>query len=566
VIVASTLLGDEIDFKSQIAPILSQHCVKCHNPNVSKGEFSLATFDDLRDNDFVVLGDPDGSHLIDLVAGVDGDPPEMPKDADPLGKQQVELLRQWISEGADWPEQMVVRESSKADESWWSLQPIEPQSDATIDQFVNAELAKHDLSMNPEADRRTLIRRASYDLIGLPPTPEEIAAFDKDTDPAAYEKLIDRLLDSPHYGERWGRHWLDVVRFGESRGYERNVIVNNIWPFRDYVIRSVNEDKPFDQLIREHLAGDVFGKDDPDVAVGTAFLVAGPYDDVGNNDAAQTKQIRANTIDEIIRATSQSFLGLTVGCARCHDHKFDPILQSDYYSFYSIFSGVRHGSASLATTDAVQAREATLKPLNQQRDKLQKEIDDLNAAVLQRGKDRIADYEKMWTRPAVDRRGTEEQFEPVETKFVRLVCEARDSALHAQTAFRIDEFEVYSVAGENVALAANGGSATSASRRIEDFKDAYSASLAIDGKTGASFISAGTDLTIELLDRTKINRIVFSSARGADKPEQRVFEFVAEYRIEISDDGKQWQEIAHGRDRKPTELGSNPTHLEYRLS
>ena len=149
----------------------------------------------------------------------------------------------------------------------------------------------------------------------MPPTPEEVAAFEADPSPIAYEKIVDRLLASPRYGEHWGRHWLDVVRFGESRGYERNEIIPNAWPFRDYVIRSFNDDKPFDRLVREHLAGDVIGKDQPDVEVGVTFLVCGPYDDVGNQDAAQAAVIRANTLDDVIRATGESFLGLTIGCA-----------------------------------------------------------------------------------------------------------------------------------------------------------------------------------------------------------------------------------------------------------
>ncbi|HEX6984223.1 MAG TPA: DUF1549 and DUF1553 domain-containing protein, partial [Planctomycetaceae bacterium] len=182
-----------------------------------------------------------------------------------------------------------------------------------------------------------------YDLTGLPPTPEEIESFAAADRPDAYERLVDRLLASPRYGERWGRHWLDVVRFGESNGFERNVLINNVWPFRDYVIRSFNEDKPFDRLVLEHLAGDVIAAGDSDVAVGTAFLVCGPYDNVGNQDPAAAAVIRADALDEMIRATGEAFLGLTVGCARCHDHKFDPITQADYHALYATFAGVKHG-------------------------------------------------------------------------------------------------------------------------------------------------------------------------------------------------------------------------------
>ncbi len=200
-------------------------------------------------------------------------------------------------------------------------------------------------------------------MTGLPPTPAEVDAFQNDPRPDAYERLIDRLLASPAYGEQWGRHWLDVIRFGESRGYERNEIINNLWPFRDYIIRSFNEDKPFDQLIREHLAADQLETHDPQVEVGTAFLVCGPYDDVGNQDPVQAAQIRANTIDEMIRATSEAFLGLTIGCARCHNHKFDPILQQDYYGLYATFAGVHHGNRILATPQRQQEFAAAMAPL-----------------------------------------------------------------------------------------------------------------------------------------------------------------------------------------------------------
>ena len=226
-----------------------------------------------------------------------------------------------------------------------------------------------------------MIRRLSYDLTGLPPTPEEIAAFEADPSPTSYEALVDRLLASPRYGEQWGRHWLDVVRFGESRGYERNEIIPNAWPFRDYVIRSFNDDKPFDRLVREHLAGDVIGKNQPEVEAGAMFLVCGPYDDVGNQDAAQAAVIRANTLDDVIRATGESFLGLTIGCARCHDHKFDPLSQKDYYALYATFAGVRHGNRVVATASARAAYEAVAGPLRDREARATAEVAELESRV-----------------------------------------------------------------------------------------------------------------------------------------------------------------------------------------
>lgn len=543
---------EPVDFVRQIAPVLEQHCIRCHSPGNSKGELSLATFGDLQKNEYVVPRDPAGSYLIELVTSQDGKPPAMPQEAKPLAAAEVELLRQWIRQGARWPADFVVREKSKADASWWAWQPLNAPA-GTIDGLIRAKLAEQQLQLNPPADRRTLIRRATYDLLGLPPTPEEVEAFVNNPDSQAYEKLIDRLLASPHYGERWGRHWLDVVRFGESIGYERNVIVNDLWPFRDYVIRSINEDKPFDQFIREHIAGDVIDGDNPAVAVGSAFLVAGPYDDVGNQDAAQAAQTRANTLDEIIRATSEAFLGVTLGCSRCHDHKFDPVTQEDYYGLYATFSAVRHGSVSLATPEQQQERAAKLQPLNQRKAELDKSLAAHKATILSRAREKLADYETGWTRDPVDRTGTEDRFEPVTAKFVRLVCEAQDGNPNSATGFGIDEFEVWSSGDSpvNVALASHGGRASGQARSIEDFPGAYGPQLAIDGKTGARFLSTGTSLTIELAQPAEIDRVVFSSARHETTPEHRKFTFVAEYRLEVSTDGQQWQVVASSGDRRP---------------
>lgn len=581
-----SVAADDVVFAEQVAPIFEQHCVRCHSPGNEQGEVSLATIEDLTENGYIAAGDPDSSYLLELITPADGHPPVMPKEGEPLSETELALIRRWIAGGALWPEDVVIRQRSAADKTWWSLQPLvsaEPPSPANasedwddhpIDRFVFAELAEHGLQPNPPADRRTLIRRATYDLTGLPPTPEEVAAFVSDPDPGAYEQLIDRLLMSPRYGERWGRHWLDVVRFGESNGYERNVIIDNLWPFRDYIIRSLNEDKPFDQLIREHLAGDIRGTDDPEAVLGSAFLVAGPYDDVGNQDPAQAAQIRANTLDEIIGATSEAFLGMTVGCARCHDHKFDPITQRDYYALYATFAGVRHGAAPLATPGARSKRDEKLQPLEQRKAALEEELQELRAGVLARATERLADYQAVWLRPPVDRTGTEERFEPVVAQFIRLVCEAQDTNPGVGHGFRIDEFEVWSDEPEprNVALAANGGKASGAARRIEDFPDAYGPHHAIDGRSGARFFAAGTDLTIQLAQPTQINRVVFSSARGEQNPEHPLFVFVADYRIEVSDDGIAWREVAHGRDRKPVGTGGKasqadpmPQHLEHRL-
>ncbi|CAN0356136.1 unnamed protein product, partial [Ectocarpus sp. 4 AP-2014] len=236
--------------------------------------------------------------------------------------------------------------------------------------------------------------RVTYGLTGLPPLPSGADSHAKNF---AYEQVIDDLLVSHAYGEHWGRHWLDVVRFGESRGYERNEIINTLWPFRDYVIRSFNADKPFDKLVREHLAGDL-ATEDTDSQIGSAFLVAGPSDSVKNEDAAQAAQIRANAVDEVIRTTSEAFLGLTFGCARCHDHKFDPILQSDYYRLYTTFAGVKQGEREVATTAQRQEHKAKTAPLAKKLGELKKQHEAIAAAALARGEAQAEALESRWTR------------------------------------------------------------------------------------------------------------------------------------------------------------------------
>ena len=500
-----------VAFEKDVAPILVKHCVRCHSPGNRNGEISLATIADLQTHEYIVPGEPDLSYFLELITAAGEDRPRMPQEGEPLSAAQVAVVRRWILEGAPWPTDVVLRERSEADASWWSFLPLDtadpPPPDGIpadwsrnpIDRWVFTRLAERHLQPNPPADRRTLIRRATYDLIGLPPFPAEVAAFVHDPDPRAYERLIDRLLSSPHYGEHWGRHWLDVVRFGESNGYERNVVISDLWPFRDYVIRSFNGDVPFDELIREHLAGDALAGE-PDQIIGSAFLVAGPYDDVGNQDAAQAAQIRANTIDEMIRASSEAFLGLTVGCARCHDHKFDPILQRDYYSWYATFAGVYHGSRIVATAEEQQAHRLRLAPLEEQREALSQQRNTLLESIRQRANEREKEFEALWTRDPPRRQGTEEVFAPMETKFVRLVSEGQDLNPEDVANFTIDEFDVWSVGDppRNVALATNGGKAQGVSRQAEDNPDLYGPQLAIDGATGRQFISIGSTLTIEL--------------------------------------------------------------------
>ena len=319
-----------VDFAGDVAPILAAHCLRCHGPNKQEGDFSVATKDGLEAFGLVEPGAPEDSYLLELVRPpAEGERPVMPAEGDSLTDEQVAVLRAWIQQGGQWPQGFVVAQKALADTSSWSLQPLSqaippgveslselPHSwrESPIDRFVFEGLKKKGLSPSPPADRRVLIRRATYDLTGLPPSPAEVADFVADNSLMRTKGWLIVCSASPHYGEQWGRHWLDVVRFGESTGFEQNVIIDNAWPFRDYVIRSLNQDKPFDRFVIEHLAGDVIAPGDRETEVGVTFLVCGPYDGVGNQDPVQAAQIRANTIDDMIRASAEAFLGLTVGC------------------------------------------------------------------------------------------------------------------------------------------------------------------------------------------------------------------------------------------------------------
>jgi Protein of unknown function (DUF1553)/Protein of unknown function (DUF1549)/Concanavalin A-like lectin/glucanases superfamily len=267
--------------------------------------------------------------------------------------------------------------SPRAGRDWWSLQPIErPALPPIINQkspiinpidlLVIARLQAEGLTMAAPADRATLIRRLTYDLHGLPPTPEELQAFSKDESPNAYEKLVDRLLASPRYGERWGRHWLDVARFSESQGFERDKIRDHAWRYRDYVIASFNSDKPYDQFVREQIAGDMLPGATRDSVVATGFLVAGPFDEAGNSSVSELLRlkIREEELEDMLSAVSQTFLGLTANCARCHDHKFDSIPQRDYYRLKSVFDGVRHGDRPLLPEVELHRRRELLAKLD----------------------------------------------------------------------------------------------------------------------------------------------------------------------------------------------------------
>ncbi len=344
-------------FDSQIAPLLARRCLECHNAADAKGGLDLTSAEGaLAGGDSgpaLMQGNLEESYLWERI-----EQDEMPPKH-PLSAAEKDLLRKWIAGGGQWGKGPIDRfrytSDARAGYDWWALQPLSRPAppeltvparwEQPIDRFILARLNAAGLAPSPPADRRTLIRRLSFDLTGLPPSPEDVAAFETDADSAAYEKLVDRLLASPAYGERWGRHWLDLARFGESHGFEYDEPRRHAWPYRDWVIEAFNRDLPYDEFACQQIAGDVLLPDDPAAITATGFLVAGPYDTPGQNQqsAAMKAVVRQDELEDLVAAVGQTFLGLTVNCARCHDHKFDPIRQQEYYRLTAALGGVRHG-------------------------------------------------------------------------------------------------------------------------------------------------------------------------------------------------------------------------------
>lgn len=346
---------EAMHFDAVVAPVLSRRCLECHNASDAKGGLDLSSEARAHaggeSGEVIIAGKPEESLLWQHVEA-----DEMPKERPRLSAEEKELLRQWIAEGAAWGtptiDPFLASTDRRAGYDWWSLRPVQaaPPPDVNesawprneIDHFVLARLEAAGLHPAPEAERRILIRRLSFDLVGLPPSPEEVAAFVTDADPLAYEKVVDRLLASPHYGERWGRHWLDVVRFGESQGFERNKIHENAWRYRDWVIAAFNADLPYDEFVRSQIAGDVLYPGDTDALIATGYHVCGTWDQVAHleGSAEMRKAARQDHIEDLVATLGQAYLGLTINCARCHDHKFDPISQREYYQVAALLSGV----------------------------------------------------------------------------------------------------------------------------------------------------------------------------------------------------------------------------------
>jgi mono/diheme cytochrome c family protein len=520
-----------VDFALQIAPIFKQHCHSCHGPKKQESEFRV----DIRarllqggdlGQPAIVPGKSAESHLIKLVSGVDADF-VMPPEGERLTGEQVTLLRAWIDQGAKMPEGEVAKMTT----DHWSFQPVkrvEPTKHENdwvaneIDAFVLAKLNRAKLQTSPQANRVTLIRRLYLVMHGLPPTPEEVEQFVSDPHRDAYKVRIERVLNSPRYGERWAQHWLDVIRFGETHGFETNRERPNAWHYRDYVIQSLNDDKRYDQFIKEQLAGDATGAD-----AATGYLVAGPHDLVKGQDPNYQLVQRQDELADMINTTGTAFLGLTLGCSRCHNHKFDPITQRDYYSIQAVFAGVQHADRELPRSKDAEEKFAAAK----------KHAETLRAEV----QEWMAD---QGFRPAVSHLHNVEKFEPVEARVVRFTTQATNSSQPC-----IDELEIFA-SDKNVALAKLGAKARCSSalpgheiHKLEHIND---------GKygNGRSWISneAGAGwVEIELPEVATIDRIEWARDREGRYKDRIATRYVIEAAVEP---GK-WKRIASSDDRLP---------------
>ncbi|GMV92110.1 MAG: hypothetical protein AMXMBFR82_18880 [Candidatus Hydrogenedentota bacterium] len=370
-----TAASAEVDFESQIAPILEERCYACHSSDKRKGGLSLESLADAQlggdSGPAVQPGDTAASELIRRITS-DDEAERMPPKGDPLPEETISLLRTWIEEGVSWGDtESAAQEPLEGSDHWAFQKPAQPALPETsgtdwaqnpIDAFTLAAMQAQGLAPSPEADRYTLIRRLSLDLTGLPPTPEEVESFVNDTGSDAYERLVDRLLASPHFGERMAIRWLDAARYADTNGFEKDR-PRSIWPYRDWVIDAFNENMPYDRFVVEQIAGDLLPNATEDQRVATGFLRNSMINEEGGIDVEEYRYEamvdRTNTVGTV-------FLGLTMACAQCHTHKYDPVTQREYFQFYAFLNNTDdvdmelHDAAVAKKREAIEAEIAAL--------------------------------------------------------------------------------------------------------------------------------------------------------------------------------------------------------------
>jgi hypothetical protein len=552
-----------VDFTRDVAPIFEANCTDCHGEDKQKNGLRLDTVHGiLKGSDsgepLFLRGSSVDSLLIQMVTSTD---PKhmMPPKGDRLPDGEVGTLRAWIDGGAHMPGEQEAAALLQLKTDHWSFQPVRrPEVPATgdafvkneIDAFVLAKLQEQNLAPSGPAERATLIRRLYLIMHGLPPSPAEVTAFVDDRRPDAYARLVDAVLSSPRYGERWARHWMDVVRYADTNGFETNRPRPNAYPYRDWVIEAFNTDKPYDQFIREQIAGDALGAD-----AATGFLVAGTYDIVKSPDINLSLMQREDELADMVNTTGTAFMAMTMGCARCHNHKFDPIPQKDYFAMKAVFAGVNHGErplpkkldgatqAALAEAKAGEAAQAAALDVLRQK---------AAAAATPPGGVRAL-------RPAVNARLNEETFAPTEAVAIRFTITKSSAAEPC-----LDEVEVYDGAGRNVALATNGAVATAsgtlpgyASHQLEHLND---------GQPGndRSWIANGPTgwVQIDFPAPVRIQRLVW----GRDRTERFQDRVATGYVIEAAVRPGEWVPVAGSADREPFQGAADPDAFLAKLS
>ncbi len=549
-LIASSAFAAPVDFVRDVQPIFKQHCISCHGEKKQKSGLRLDIKSEARKggdkhSPDIIAGKAQESPLIRFITTTNEDEHMPPKGK--LASVEIETLTRWINEGAAWPDGVdLAKVEDKRDH--WSFKPIAVPSlksqvssssanDASgkletsnlklgtkkIDTFIDAKLAEKGIHRSPPADPVSWLRRVTFDLTGLPPTPDEVADFLKSQDHAA---VVERLLASPRYGERWAQHWLDVVRYADTHGFEVNTERPNAWPYRDYVIHAFNNDTPYNRFIKEQIAGDALGED-----AATGFLVTASVllpGQIGKDEPSK-RLARQDSIDEIVVNIGQTLLGLSIGCARCHDHKFDPISAKDYYAMQAFVAGVEYGERELRTPESLAAREK-MKRLKSQITEIDKQL----ARFVPIAKSGVK-------RPMVDPRENRDRFKPVKAKRVRFTIRDTNNLEPC-----IDELEVFTTANENIARKA---SLTVSGENV--VADRHEQRFIIDGNYGNSRSWMSNEkgkgwVMLEFAQEQKIDRVIW----GRDRQGKYTDRLATSYVIETCDASGTWRIVADSDDRQ----------------
>ena len=549
---AGAIAAAPVDFVRDVRPIFKKHCYECHGEKKQKSglRLDLKSFA-LRGGDKhspdIIAGKARQSPLLLMVTTQDEDE-RMPPKGEGLSPSEIAALTAWIEQGAVWPDGVdLVKIEDKRDH--WSFKsmtnpaPPETRDKAwprnDLDRFILARLEKEGLHPAPDADPVTWLRRVSFDLTGLPPTPEQVKAFT----PSAMESVVDDLLKSPRYGERWAQHWLDVVRYADTHGFEVNTERPNAWPYRDYVIRSFNNDTPYDTFIREQIAGDALKQD-----TATGFLITASVllpGQIGKDEPSK-RLARQDSLDEIVTNIGQTFLGLSVGCARCHDHKFDPISQRDYYAMQAFVAGVEYQDRELHTPEA----EALRLDAKKWKTRL--------ATIDQQLGSFVPLAKTGARRPPVNARKNADRFAPVKARRVRFTILETNNLEPC-----IDELEVFDTSGRNVALASTGTTATSSGDTT--VADRHELRHINDGQYGNSRSWMSNEIgkgwvVLEFPEEHTINRVVW----GRDREDKFHDRLATRYLIEVADGPGTWRSVADSSDRQAFKPG-NKKPVEFSL-